>query len=204
MEWTVLCILTTFLPLILVFLLLHFIHLLIRDIFHMLIDEAISGGKLVIDVSYFGWYIYSETHDLCTETSCPVSTGEFLVSHSQVLPRFTPPVSPLSIVVWIIHIKHGVQVVNMVACIIVNQVMNEDSCSYISDTMLFNILQLGIVNWPHMPFQSDDNANNLQLYYYRWFYTLFFLNHDTLISTKVTIYFGIILTSLCLFLLLIK
>ncbi|XVF55891.1 hypothetical protein PTKIN_Ptkin06aG0072700 [Pterospermum kingtungense] len=52
---------------------------------------AIDGGKLVIDVSYFGWHIHSETHDLCEETSCPVSTGDFVVSHSQVLPGYTPP-----------------------------------------------------------------------------------------------------------------
>ncbi|EOY08521.1 hypothetical protein QUC31_010826 [Theobroma cacao] len=53
--------------------------------------SAIAGGKLVIEVSYFGWHIHSETHDLCDETSCPVSTGDFVVSHSQVLPGFTPP-----------------------------------------------------------------------------------------------------------------
>ena len=53
--------------------------------------EAISGGKLVIDVAYFGWHIHSETHDLCDETSCPVADGDFVVSHSQVLPGFTPP-----------------------------------------------------------------------------------------------------------------
>ncbi|KAL5545686.1 hypothetical protein UlMin_005373 [Ulmus minor] len=53
--------------------------------------EPISGGKMVIDVSYFGWHIHTETHDLCQETSCPVSTGDFVVSHSQVLPGFTPP-----------------------------------------------------------------------------------------------------------------
>ncbi|KAH7511266.1 hypothetical protein JRO89_XSUnG0213300 [Xanthoceras sorbifolium] len=55
------------------------------------LDEAISGGKLVIDVSYFGWSIHSETHDLCDETSCPVTSGDFIVAHSQVLPGFTPP-----------------------------------------------------------------------------------------------------------------
>ncbi|RDX76864.1 putative phosphatidylglycerol/phosphatidylinositol transfer protein, partial [Mucuna pruriens] len=53
--------------------------------------QAISGGKLVIDVSYFGWQIHTETHDLCGETSCPVSIGDFVVAHSQVLPGFTPP-----------------------------------------------------------------------------------------------------------------
>ncbi|PON98367.1 MD-2-related lipid-recognition domain containing protein [Trema orientale] len=54
-------------------------------------DTPLSGGKLVVDVSYFGLHIHSEDHDLCTETSCPVSIGDFVVSHSQVLPGFTPP-----------------------------------------------------------------------------------------------------------------
>ncbi|XP_061350423.1 uncharacterized protein LOC133295600 [Gastrolobium bilobum] len=53
--------------------------------------QALSGGKLVIDVSYFGWHIHSETHDLCGETSCPVSVGDFVIAHSQFLPGFTPP-----------------------------------------------------------------------------------------------------------------
>ncbi|XP_047163448.1 putative phosphatidylglycerol/phosphatidylinositol transfer protein DDB_G0282179 [Vigna umbellata] len=53
--------------------------------------KALSGGKLVIDVSYFGWHIHSETHDLCGETTCPVSIGDFVIAHSQVLPGFTPP-----------------------------------------------------------------------------------------------------------------
>ncbi|CAI0406419.1 unnamed protein product, partial [Linum tenue] len=56
-------------------------------------DKAFSGGKLVIDVSYFIFHVYSETKNLCDETSCPVSTGEFVVSHSQILPGVTPPVS---------------------------------------------------------------------------------------------------------------
>lgn len=45
----------------------------------------------MIDVSYFGWHIHSETHDLCGETTCPVSAGDFVIAHSQVLPGFTPP-----------------------------------------------------------------------------------------------------------------
>ncbi|XP_047332382.1 putative phosphatidylglycerol/phosphatidylinositol transfer protein DDB_G0282179 [Impatiens glandulifera] len=53
--------------------------------------EAISEGKLMIDVSYFGFHIYSETDDICSKTSCPVSAGDFVVSHSQSLPIFTPP-----------------------------------------------------------------------------------------------------------------
>ncbi|XP_038992827.1 MD-2-related lipid-recognition protein ROSY1-like isoform X2 [Hibiscus syriacus] len=55
--------------------------------------QAISGGKAVIDVSYFGVHIHQETHSLCQETTCPVSVGNFVLSHNQVLPGFTPPVS---------------------------------------------------------------------------------------------------------------
>ncbi|XP_039041243.1 putative phosphatidylglycerol/phosphatidylinositol transfer protein DDB_G0282179 [Hibiscus syriacus] len=54
-------------------------------------DKAIIGGKAVIDVSYFGIHIHQETHDLCEETSCPVAVGNFVLSHNQVLPGFTPP-----------------------------------------------------------------------------------------------------------------
>ncbi|KAL0855113.1 hypothetical protein Bca101_060265 [Brassica carinata] len=53
--------------------------------------NVISRGKLVIEVSFFGWHIHSETHDLCDETKCPVAIGDFLVAHSQVLPGYTPP-----------------------------------------------------------------------------------------------------------------
>jgi len=62
----------------------------------------------VIEVSYFGWHIHSETHDLCDETSCPVAIGDFLVAHSQVLPGYTPPVSffYLSMRVLLINTKH--------------------------------------------------------------------------------------------------
>ncbi|KAL0743893.1 hypothetical protein Bca4012_085406 [Brassica carinata] len=57
------------------------------------IDNVISKGKLVIKVSFFGWQIHSETHDLCDETKCPVTIGDFLVAHSQVLPGYTLHVS---------------------------------------------------------------------------------------------------------------
>lgn len=50
----------------------------------------------MIEVSYFGWHIHSETHELCDETSCPVAVGDFVVEHSQVLPGYTPPVSLLT------------------------------------------------------------------------------------------------------------
>ncbi|CAA0818765.1 MD-2-related lipid recognition domain-containing protein / ML domain-containing protein [Striga hermonthica] len=53
--------------------------------------EAISGGKLVIDVSYFGFHVHSENHDLCDETPCPVPAGDFNVTRTQELPGYTPP-----------------------------------------------------------------------------------------------------------------
>lgn len=54
-------------------------------------ETSISGGELVIDVSYFGFNVHSEKHDLCNETSCPVAPGDFEIAHSQVLPGYTPP-----------------------------------------------------------------------------------------------------------------
>ncbi|XP_015055537.1 putative phosphatidylglycerol/phosphatidylinositol transfer protein DDB_G0282179 [Solanum pennellii] len=53
-------------------------------------DENISGGKLVIDVKYLFLHVHKESHDICEETSCPVS-GDFVISHSQALPGITPP-----------------------------------------------------------------------------------------------------------------
>ncbi|XP_039002140.1 putative phosphatidylglycerol/phosphatidylinositol transfer protein DDB_G0278295, partial [Hibiscus syriacus] len=53
--------------------------------------QAISGGKAGIDVSYFGVHVHQETHPLCEETTCPISVGNFVLSHNQVLPGFTPP-----------------------------------------------------------------------------------------------------------------
>ncbi|XP_010247799.1 PREDICTED: putative phosphatidylglycerol/phosphatidylinositol transfer protein DDB_G0282179 [Nelumbo nucifera] len=53
--------------------------------------QTINGGKLVIEVSYFGVHIHTENHDLCAETSCPVAIGDFVLAHTQTLPAFTPP-----------------------------------------------------------------------------------------------------------------
>ncbi|OEL33296.1 hypothetical protein BAE44_0005687 [Dichanthelium oligosanthes] len=53
-------------------------------------DKIIEKGKLVIDVKYFFFYVHSETHDICEETTCP-ATGDFLLSHEQTLPGITPP-----------------------------------------------------------------------------------------------------------------
>lgn len=57
--------------------------------------ESITDGKMRVDVRYFGFPVYSQDHDLCEETSCPVTSGNFVVSHTEELPGFTPPVSDL-------------------------------------------------------------------------------------------------------------
>ncbi|XP_059278507.1 uncharacterized protein LOC132032796 isoform X1 [Lycium ferocissimum] len=52
--------------------------------------KSLTGGKLVIDVNYLFFHVHHEAIDLCKETSCPAS-GDFVISHSQELPGFTPP-----------------------------------------------------------------------------------------------------------------
>ncbi|OAY73254.1 Phosphatidylglycerol/phosphatidylinositol transfer protein [Ananas comosus] len=56
-----------------------------------LAENAISEGKLVIDVKYFFLHVHQETKDLCEETSCPISSGDFSLAHQQTLPSITPP-----------------------------------------------------------------------------------------------------------------
>ncbi|XP_031400683.1 putative phosphatidylglycerol/phosphatidylinositol transfer protein DDB_G0282179 [Punica granatum] len=53
--------------------------------------RALSGGKVVIHVIYFGIQVHTETHDICDEVSCPISMGDFVLSHTETLPVFTPP-----------------------------------------------------------------------------------------------------------------
>ncbi|TYK25335.1 putative phosphatidylglycerol/phosphatidylinositol transfer protein [Cucumis melo var. makuwa] len=45
--------------------------------FNLLIGNPIIAGKMVVDISYFGWHIYSDSHDICVETSCPYLSGDF-------------------------------------------------------------------------------------------------------------------------------
>lgn len=54
-------------------------------------EEALSGGKLSIDVFFYGVRVHTESHDLCTKTTCPIEQGSFVLTHSQSLPGFTPP-----------------------------------------------------------------------------------------------------------------
>lgn len=58
--------------------------------FHEFSDKTIKTGKLQIDVKYFFFSVHSETRDICGETTCP-ATGNFVLSHGQTLPSFTPP-----------------------------------------------------------------------------------------------------------------
>ncbi|KAK9068536.1 hypothetical protein SSX86_012651 [Deinandra increscens subsp. villosa] len=54
-------------------------------------DKPLSGGKVVIGVAYFGWSVFSKTGDLCANISCPIPTGDFTISYSQLLPAIAPP-----------------------------------------------------------------------------------------------------------------
>nr|XP_043610979.1 putative phosphatidylglycerol/phosphatidylinositol transfer protein DDB_G0282179 isoform X2 [Erigeron canadensis] len=56
-----------------------------------LTDEPLSGGKVVVNVAYFGWSVFSETGDLCATLSCPISAGDFTISYSKRLPTLAPP-----------------------------------------------------------------------------------------------------------------
>lgn len=55
--------------------------------------QTITGGKVIIEVSYFGFHVHTETHNLSEEMSCPIAVGNFELSHTQTLPLYTPPVS---------------------------------------------------------------------------------------------------------------
>ena len=55
--------------------------------------EAITDGKVVIEVSFLGIHVHTETHKLSEEISLPIAAGNFVLSHTQTLPGFTPPVS---------------------------------------------------------------------------------------------------------------
>jgi hypothetical protein len=55
-------------------------------------DQDIDGGKVIIDVSYFGLHVHTEKIELSEETPCPIEAGNFVLSHTQILPGYTPPV----------------------------------------------------------------------------------------------------------------
>jgi hypothetical protein len=58
------------------------------------LGKTIEKRKLVIDVKYFFFYVHSEPHDICGETSC-LASGDFMLSHQQTLLGFTPLVRSL-------------------------------------------------------------------------------------------------------------
>ncbi|WCJ40130.1 MD-2-related lipid recognition domain-containing protein [Euphorbia peplus] len=53
--------------------------------------QYIGGGKVFILISYFSVPVFFENLDLCDKVSCPVSVGDFVLSHTQTLPTITPP-----------------------------------------------------------------------------------------------------------------
>ncbi|KAK1354521.1 ML domain-containing protein [Heracleum sosnowskyi] len=53
--------------------------------------QPISGGKMSLQVLFLGITVHSESHNICEKSSCPISAGKFVLSHTQVLPGITPP-----------------------------------------------------------------------------------------------------------------
>jgi len=53
-------------------------------------NKDIPGGKVSIDVFFHGLRVHTESHDLCTKTTCPINQGSFVLTNSQSLPGFTP------------------------------------------------------------------------------------------------------------------
>lgn len=62
-------------------------------IFHA--AQPIPSGDLVYEISYAGVEGPPATflHDLCEEAPCPVPAGHFVLTHTELLPTVTPPVS---------------------------------------------------------------------------------------------------------------
>lgn len=60
---------------------------------HLNAGQALTGGKLDLEVLLFGVKVHSEAHEICEKTACPISAGKFVLSHTQTLPGITPPVS---------------------------------------------------------------------------------------------------------------
>lgn len=58
----------------------------------LVVAQALSGGIVEIRVLYFGVPVHTETRDICESVSCPISEGNFVLTHNQTLPAFTPPV----------------------------------------------------------------------------------------------------------------
>lgn len=58
-------------------------------------DDLIRNGNLIYEISYAGIEGQSAVfyHDLSEETSLPVGPGHFLLTHTELLPPVTPPVS---------------------------------------------------------------------------------------------------------------
>ncbi|KAK7276533.1 hypothetical protein RIF29_17674 [Crotalaria pallida] len=56
-------------------------------------DEPIQSGDLIYEISFVGVEAPPAIfhHDLCEESSCPVSAGNFLLIHTELLPSYTPP-----------------------------------------------------------------------------------------------------------------
>ncbi|KAL3677208.1 hypothetical protein R1sor_027156 [Riccia sorocarpa] len=53
-------------------------------------STELTGGTVVVTVSFYGIKVHTEKDNLCGKTECPIK-GDFNLESSQELPPFTPP-----------------------------------------------------------------------------------------------------------------
>ncbi|KAG6596628.1 hypothetical protein SDJN03_09808, partial [Cucurbita argyrosperma subsp. sororia] len=58
---------------------------------NLIIGKPIIAGKMVVDILYFGWHVYSDSYDICVETSCPYTSGDFALAPFQTPLAFFVP-----------------------------------------------------------------------------------------------------------------
>lgn len=57
--------------------------------------KEITGGSVIVSVSFHGVTVHTEKSDICERAGCPIAPGEFVLKNTEVLPGITPPVGIL-------------------------------------------------------------------------------------------------------------
>ncbi|KAG0586263.1 hypothetical protein KC19_2G076900 [Ceratodon purpureus] len=53
--------------------------------------KEITGGSVIVSVSFHGVTVHTERNDICEKAACPIAPGEFVLKNTEVLPGITPP-----------------------------------------------------------------------------------------------------------------
>jgi len=54
-------------------------------------EKEITGGSVVVSVSFHGITVHTEQSNICDKAQCPIAPGVFVLDNTQVLPGITPP-----------------------------------------------------------------------------------------------------------------